>query len=96
MCKRFRQDFSKFYKGNTARTDDNADWGGIAKTITEYYGIKIEDLSLTQINAYVLEIVKAETNKAKKQKGIKTQVINADTPLNSFKGLGVKITCRKR
>ena len=96
VCKRFGAYFGKFYTGNTARTDNNADWGGIAKAINEYYGQKIEELSLTQINAYVLEIVKAQKAKQKALKGVKTNCIDANTPLNSLKGMGVKILSVKK
>lgn len=96
MRKQFGAYFGKFYTGNTARTDNNADWGGIAKAINEYYGQKIEELSLTQINAYVLEIVKAQKAQQKALKGVKTNRIDANTPLNSLKGMGVKILSVKK
>lgn len=95
VCKRFGAYFGKFYTGNTARTDNNADWGGIAKAINEYYGQKIEELSLTQINAYILEIVKAQKGQQKAIRGVKTNRIDANTPLSSLKGMGVKIVIGK-
>ncbi|MBR1980699.1 hypothetical protein [Candidatus Proelusimicrobium excrementi] len=68
----------------------------MAKIINEYFGQKIEDLSLTQINAYVLEIVKAQKAQQKALKGVKTNRIDANTPLNSLKGMGVKILSVKK
>lgn len=53
-------------------------------------------MSLTQINAYVLEYVRAKKEEldALKQT-VPTQNITPDTPLESLKNLGIKIKIKK-
>ena len=90
MCERFRQDTVKFYTGNVVNAQNNASFGVIAKIILENFGQKIEDLTLTQINAYVLEYIRAKETEKKKIKG-STQVLTGKESLDTLKHLGFKI-----
>lgn len=64
----------------------------MAKIINEYFGQKIEDLSLTQINAYVLEYAKAQKAEAEAlKKSGPTKVLTGKESLGSLKKLGFRI-----
>lgn len=64
----------------------------MAKIINEYFGQKIEDLSLTQINAYVLEYTRAQKAEAEVlKKSGPTKVLNGQESLGSLKKLGFRI-----
>lgn len=95
MCKRFRQGTIKFYEGGAVNAKTNAGFGGIAKAINEYFGVKVEELSFTQINAYILEIAKEKKEQLKASKGPETGV-DSKTKLQDLKKLGIKINKRKR
>ena len=64
----------------------------MAKIINEYFGQNIEDLSLTQINAYVLEYTRAQKAEAEVlKKSGPTKVLNGQESLGSLKKLGFRI-----
>lgn len=82
---------SNFFTGDYVNAKTNAGYGGISKAINDYFGVKIEDLSPTQINAYVLEIakdIKAQKEAAKKGKTVSNS-------LQSLKNFGFKIKGKK-
>lgn len=58
--------------------------------MNEYFGVKVEDLSLTQINAYVLEIAKDLKHQKERLKGPQT-VLDNKAKLTDLKNLGFKI-----
>lgn len=58
--------------------------------MNEYFGVKVEDLSFAQINAYALEIAKAIKAQNEALKGPQT-VIDNNTKLTDLKRLGLKI-----
>ena len=91
MRKRFREGIFKFYDGGAVNAKTNAGFGFIAKVLTENFGVKIEDLTLTQINAYFLEWVKAEKARKEAEKTHKSRFVSNETPLASLKKLGFKI-----
>lgn len=91
MRKRFREGIFKFYGGGGVNAKTNAGFGFIAKVLNENFGVKIEDLTPTQINAYFLEWVKAEKARKEAEKARNRKVISNDTPLASLKNLGFKI-----
>lgn len=84
--------FSNFLTGDYVNVQTNAGFGGIAKALNEYFGVKVEDLTPTQINAYVLEIAKDLKSKKEDAKKGK-RVSNA---LGSLKNFGFKISSGKK
>lgn len=84
--------FNNFLTGNYVNAQTNAGFGGIAKALNEYFGVKVDDLTPTQINAYVLEIAKDTKTKAQEAKKGK----HVSNSLKSLKNFGFKITKAKK
>lgn len=82
--------FHNFLTGNYVNTTTNAGFGGIAKALQEYFGVKVEDLTPTQINAYVLEIAKAQKAQTQGKRGPNIE-IGKNAKLTDFKNLIVKM-----
>ena len=89
MCKRFREDIRKFYEGGAVNAKSNAGFGYIAKTINENFGVNVKDLSLTQINAYLLELARGiKAQREAEKKSYPTKTLGPNTSLKDLKNMG--------